>query len=175
MRLTSISLGLTEGPDRDRHACGRVGRRQHVASSIKDATRIDHHARRVHFARDHALRLNLYPALREDHSVEAARDDHAVPFNLSLDLGVFSEHDGLLGNNVSLHVSVNAECPGQRQRAFERNALIDETGPLFAETVFRCAWPLPCHEDTPRGLTTNLAWVREKSTPLAWRVVECNS
>src|ERR1700751_1142208 len=98
------------------------------------------------FACDDTLRLNLDAAFGEDDAVKAARDDHAVAFNLTFDLSAFAKHDGLFGNDVAFHVAVNAERAGKRQRAFERHALIDESSPLFAAgAVFRRVAPLPSH------------------------------
>ena len=85
-----------------------------MASSIKNSTGIDHHARGMNLARDYALRLDLHSTFREDHAVKAAGDDHSISFNLSFDLGILAQDDGLLGNDVSLDVTVDAERSCQR-------------------------------------------------------------
>ena len=106
-----------------------------MTPSIEDPARINHHAWRVHFTCHNALRLNLYAALGKNHSVEPSGDHDAIPFDLSFDFRVFSEHYSLLGYNISLHVSVDTKRARQCQCAFERHALIDEARPLFTDAI----------------------------------------
>ena len=80
-----------------------------MAASIKNPARIDHHARRMHFAGDHTFSFNLNPAFGENDAIKSARDHHAVAFDLTLNLRSLAENDGLFRNNVAFHVSVNAE------------------------------------------------------------------
>ena len=99
----------------------------------------------MHFAGNYAFGFDLHSALRENYAIKTAGDDHAVAFNLSLDFCAFTEDYGLLGNDITLDVAIDAECSSNRQSSFKRNALIDKSGPLFAGAVFRCAGPLPRH------------------------------
>src|SRR5262249_9794750 len=124
-----------------------VGGSQHVAAAVENSSRINHHARRVHLPGDHALGLNLDPALRENHAVEAARNHHAVPFDLPFDFCAVAENHGLLGNDVASDVAIDAERALDREGAFEGHALIDESCPLFTgcAVAFAAAGPLPCH------------------------------
>src|SRR5882724_3124519 len=91
------------------------------------------------------LWLNFNAALGEDDSVVSARNHDAVPFNLPFDFGVFAEDQGLLGDDVALHVSVNAEGARHGQRAFHRDALINKSCPLFPAATLRWSRPLPSH------------------------------
>ena len=106
-----------------------------MAAPVENSPRINHHARRVHFAGDHALGLNLDTALGKNDSVEAAGDYDAVAFDLSFDLGTFSEDHGLLGNNISPDVAVDAEGSFELKGTFERHTLVNETSPLFAGAI----------------------------------------
>jgi hypothetical protein len=89
----------------------------------------------MYFAGYHAPRLNLDPALRKYNSVKSAGDDHAIAFDLSFDFGAFSEDHGLLGNNISLDVAVNAKSSFELEGAFQRHTLVDETRPLFIGAI----------------------------------------
>src|SRR6478736_8132945 len=102
-----------------------------MAPPIKYAARIDHQARRMYFAGNHSLCLNLDSAFGENHSIKAAGDYHTVAFDLSFDLGAFSQNDCLFRNYISFDVSVDSKRSGQLERAFEGDALIDESCPLF--------------------------------------------
>jgi hypothetical protein len=106
-----------------------------VATPVENSTGIDHHARRVNFSRDHALRFDLYAALRENHAVKAPGNHHAIAFDLSLDLSAFSQNNRLLGDDVALHISINAKRSLELECAFQRYALIDKSGPLFAAAI----------------------------------------
>src|SRR5208282_1855252 len=154
--------------------CRRIRRRQHMATPVKNSARVDHHTRRMYLPGHHSLRLNLHAPLGEDYPIEPPRDHHPVPFYLAFNLGVLSKHDRLLRNNIAFHMPVNPKRSGECQRAFQRYSLVDEPGPFFARAILRRARPLPSHENTPRQYTTNLARRKEKSTPLADRVVEYN-
>ena len=106
-----------------------------MAAPVENSAGINHHAWRVHFAGYHAPRLNLYPALRKYHSVKSAGDYHAIALDLSLDFGALSEYDGLLGDDISLDVAVNAKSSLKLEGAFERHSLVDETCPLFIGAI----------------------------------------
>ena len=99
----------------------------------------------MYFARYDPLGLNLHATSGEDDAIKPTRDDHAIAFNLSFDFRVLTQDHCLFGDDVALDVSVNAKRSGECQRAFERHALINETGPLFTATILRRAWPLPSH------------------------------
>ena len=137
---------MPDGTDGDRHSGGGIGGRQHVAAAIEDPAWIDDHARGMHFAGHDALGLDLDAALGEDYAIEAAGDHYAVSFNLALNFGAFTEDYGLLRNDITSDVAVDAERAGDLQRAFQRNALIDEAGPLFVAATARTTGPLPSHE-----------------------------
>src|SRR5215475_11766566 len=102
--------------------------------------------------RDHTLGLNLYAALRKDHTVKTTCDDNAVPFDLPFYLGILSEHNGLFGNDVALHMPVNAKRSGNCECALQRHTLVNKSCPLFADTIARRAGPLPRHEYFPRSI-----------------------
>src|SRR5579859_135030 len=152
LECVGLLNGLLRLPHRSNRNCysrSSVRRCQHVAASIKNAAWIDHQARRMDFAGNHSLCLNLDPAFREDHSIKAAGDYHAVAFDLSLDLGAFSQNDRLFRNYISFDVSVDSKRPGQLERAFEGDALIDEPCPFFTRAILRGSGPLPCHDFSP--------------------------
>src|SRR5580704_9593580 len=117
-----------------------------MAPSIEYPSRVNYHARRMHFSGHHSLGLNLHPALCENHAVESARDYHALPFDLPLDFCVLAEDYRLLRNDISLDMPVDPERPRQRQGAFQRHTLVNEPGPFFASPVFRSTRPLPSHK-----------------------------
>jgi hypothetical protein len=89
----------------------------------------------MNFASDYAFCLNLDASLREYHSIEPPGDHHAVPFDLSFDFGAFAQDYRLLGNDIALHIAVDAKCPCELKRAFKGHTLIDESGPLFAHAI----------------------------------------
>src|ERR1700757_5082351 len=97
----------------------------------------------MNFSRDDALGLNLHSAPRKNHAVEVSRDHHPVPFDLSLNFCIFAENYGLLGNNISLNVTVDTKRSCERQGALKRYTLINESCPLFTATIFRRTRPLP--------------------------------
>ena len=109
----------------------------------------------MNFAGDDTFGLNLNASLGENHAVITAGNHHAIALNLTFDFGVFTENQSLLGDNISLHVPVNTERASHRQRPFHRDALIDESCPLFAVTVASRAGPLPSHE-IPHSATSPL-------------------
>ena len=80
-----------------------------MASPVEDSARINDHARRVHFASDHALGFNLHATLGKYHAIKPAGDDDAIAFNLTFDSGAFAQDDGLLGYDISLDPSIDAE------------------------------------------------------------------
>jgi hypothetical protein len=155
MRVKGASLRLTYGADGDGYAGGGVGGSQHVTASIEDSAGIDDHAGRVHFASHNTLCLNLDAAFGENDAVKAARDDHAIAFDLSLDFCAFAQDDRLFGDDVAFDVAVDAKRSGQLQGTFEGHALINEAGPLFVRTVLGNTGPLPRH-GIPRTMTLPL-------------------
>ena len=108
-----------------------------MATSVKDSTRINDHAGRVNFSGDHALRLNFHASAGKDYPIEVSRDDDSVALNLSLYFCILTQDNSLLGNYISLNVTVDAERSCQRQGSFERNSLINESCPLFASATLR--------------------------------------
>src|ERR1700736_3981174 len=102
----------------------------------------------MHFAGDHALRLYLHAPLRENHAVTSPRDYHAIAFNLPFNFRAFAQYYRVLRNNIALHNSVNAKSSADLQRAFQRDPLINKSGPFFSDVVTRCAGPFPGHENT---------------------------
>src|SRR5215469_2642520 len=134
----------------------------------------------MHFSGHDAFWLNLDTAPRKNHPIEMSGNHDAIALNLSLDFGVFAKDHGLFRNNVSLHVSVNAEGSRQCKRSFERNTPINESRPFLVQSVLRRTGPLPSHEHPPeqsaplhRGRTfSNVASLAEKSTPQPSGVVE---
>src|SRR5882757_5025706 len=143
---SGLNLAQCSNGNCDAGASGSVRRRQHVAAAIKYPAGIDDQARGVNFPRNNTFGLNLHAALRKNHAVVAARDDHAISFDLTFDLGVFAQNQRLLGNDVSLYVAVNAKRSRNLQRAFHRDALIDKAGPLFAASIRCTARPFPRHK-----------------------------
>jgi hypothetical protein len=121
-----------------------------VAATVENPTWIDDHAGRMDLAGYHTLSFNFDAALGEDHAVEAAGDYYAIAFDLAFDFGVLAEDDSLLGDDVALHVPVNAERAADRERSFQGYALIDESCPLFAAAAACGTGPLPCHENYPQ-------------------------
>ncbi len=106
-----------------------------MAAAVKNPTRIDDHARGVHFTGDDALCFNLDSTLGKNHTVKPPSDNHAIAFDLSFDPSAFTENHSLFGDDVSLDATVDAECALKLERALQRNALVNETRPLFAATV----------------------------------------
>jgi len=80
-----------------------------MASPVEDSTGINDHARRMHFASDDALGLNLHTTFGKYHAIKSAGDDHAIAFNLAFDSSAFTKDDGLFGYDVSLDPSIDAE------------------------------------------------------------------
>lgn len=118
-----------------------------MAAPVENASGVNHHARRMHFTRHYTLGFDLHPAFSENYAVEPPGDHHTIPLDLAFDLRTFAQNYGLLGNDVALDVAVNSEGSRNGQRAFERDALIDETCPFFACSALYCrARPLPRHE-----------------------------
>src|SRR6267154_988034 len=101
----------------------------------------------MHLTGNHALGFDLYAALCEN---------HAIAFDLTFDLCAIAKDHGLFGDDASLHVAVNAERAGDRQRAFERYALVDKSCPLFTCAVLCSTGPLPCHIHSPKIKTLPL-------------------
>jgi len=129
-----------------------------VAAPVEDPAWINDHAGRMHFPGHYALGLNLDAAPGENHPIEAAGNDHAIAFDLSFHFGAVAKDHGLLRDDVTLHIAIDAERAGDRQRSFEGYTLIDEPRSLFtACTVCRVAVfiggrPLPRHFEFSRKL-----------------------
>src|ERR1700730_18296512 len=153
-------------PNRNCNPGSHIRRRQHVASPIKNSSRINHHARRMHFPSDHALRLNLHAALSENHSVKSPCDYHPIAFNLPFNLRAFAQYYRVLRNDIALHDSVNAKCSGDLQRAFQRHPLINKSGPLFRDVITRCAGPFPGHEILRRDSSTVVSRATKSTQPI---------
>src|SRR4029077_12472252 len=135
-----------------------------MASPIKNPARINHHARRMYFASDHALRLNFHAPFRENYAVKSPCDDHAIPFNLPFNFCLFAQYHRVLRNNIALHNSVNAKRSGDLERAFQRHPLIYKPGPFFGNVVTRCAGPFPGHESPLDRDSSTLVSRTAKST-----------
>ena len=118
-----------------------------MASPVEDSAGINDHARRMHFASDHALGFNLDATSGKNHAIKSAGDDDAIAFNLSFDSSPFTQDDGLLGNDVSLDLSIDTEGSFQLKRALERHPSVDETRPLFTAAILRSSGPLPSHDN----------------------------
>src|SRR5271154_4236504 len=102
-----------------------------MAAAVENSARGDNHTRGMHFARDDAFGLNLHAAFGKNHAVESAGNDHAIAFDLPLDLGALAENHRLLGDDIALHVAVDAERSLDLQRPFHGDALIDEACPVL--------------------------------------------
>jgi hypothetical protein len=136
-----------------------------VATTVEDAPWVDDHTGGVNLSGNNALGFNLHAAFGENHTIEAAGNHYAVPFDLSLDFGALAQNNCLLRNDVSFDVSINAERAGYRKRALEGHALIDETCPLFAgPTLCCCTGPLPRHGNPPEMTPITLPTPADKST-----------
>src|SRR6516225_9525547 len=97
----------------------------------------------MNFSGYDALWFNLNTSLGKNHSIETARDNHAIPFDLPFDFCLLSEDHRLLGDDVSLDVPVNAEHSFNRQPSFKRAPLIEEPRPLLTRSVPRRCDQLP--------------------------------
>ncbi len=107
-----------------------------MAATVEDSPGVDDHAGRVNFSGDDALGLDFYAAFCEDHAVKSASDDYVIPFDLAFNFGALTEDHGLFGNNVAFNVAVDTERAFDLQRPFHGDALINESGPIFACAVF---------------------------------------
>ena len=159
-------LGLADGADGNRDWRGRrIRRSEHVAATIKNSAGVDDHAGRVDFTRNDTLGLDFHAAFCEDDPIKAAGDDYVIPFDLAFDFSAFAEDYRLFGDNVSLHVAIDAERAFDLQRSFHGDALIDESCPVLACAVFRSARPSPRHLKFPPELFSHtLAGCGAKST-----------
>ena len=133
-----------------------------MAAAVEYSAGINDHARRVNLSRYHTFYLDLHAAFCENHAVKSARDHHAIAFDLSFDFGAFSKNHRLLGDDVAFHVAINAERAGDRQRAFQRHALIDESCPLFTCAIFGRAGPLPSHIKSPNQRLFYSNWTQKQ-------------
>lgn len=123
-----------------------------MAAAVENPAWIDHHARGMHFTRNHALGFDLNAALGEDHAVEAPSNHHAIAFDLAFNPRAFAQHDGLLRNDVALHVPIDAERTLELERALESHSLVNEASPLFmVASVLGSVGPLPSHHN-PRSI-----------------------
>ena len=88
-----------------------------MATTVEDAPWVDNHTGGVNLSGNNALGFNLHAAFGENHTIEAAGNHYAVPFDLSLDFGSLAQDDRLFRDDVSFDVAVNAERTGDRKRA----------------------------------------------------------
>src|SRR5271167_687620 len=130
-----VLTGLAYRANGNCHTRRRIRRSQHVAPPVEDAPRIHNHARRMDLAGHDALWLNLHTSLREDHAIESAGDHHPIPFDLAFDFRTLSEYHGVLGNDISLDVPVNAKRTGNGKCSFKRHTLVNESCPFFSRTI----------------------------------------
>lgn len=80
-----------------------------MAPAVEDTAWFDDQAGCVNLAGHHPLGLNLYAALRKNHPIESAGNNHVIALNLALDLGGFAQNQTVLGEDVSLYLAVHAE------------------------------------------------------------------
>src|SRR5713226_5480646 len=104
-----VELRGSGSPNGDCHTRDGIRGSEHVAATVKDASWVDHHARRVNFAGNYSLGFNLNTALGKDYPVKAPGYHHAIAFDLPLDFGALAENDRLLRNDVPFNVAINAE------------------------------------------------------------------
>src|SRR5271154_1748884 len=135
-----------------------------MASTVEYSARVNHHAGRMNLASDHTFCLNLHATLGKNHAIETTRNYHVVPFDLSFNLRAFAKNNRLLGDDITLHVSVNTEGALNLQRAFNCDALIDEACPLVTRATLSAARPSPCHKTSPRNYLLTLTGCSTKST-----------
>src|SRR5262249_39973177 len=117
------NLRLTESPDRNCDAGGGwrgTGPRPEGASG-GNGRGVDYQTRRVNFAGDNAFGLDLHAPLGENHAVVAACDHNSISLNLAFNLGILPEDQGLLRNNITFYVTIDAERSSNLQRAFKRH------------------------------------------------------
>ena len=82
------------------------------------------------FARDDALGLNFNAAFGENHSVEAAGDNHLIALDLTFDLGAFAEDESLIAEDVAFDLCFDAKCAGKLQSALKADSPIQKAGPF---------------------------------------------
>src|SRR6516225_463360 len=143
------TLCASDRPDGNCHSGDCVRGCQHVATTIENSSRIDHHARRVNFAGHDALRLDLDAPFGKDHSVKAARNHHAISFDLTFDLSALSKDHRLLGDNASLDVPINPQRPIDLHASYNSHASVYESYQLH-HSVSRCCRRLPSHQVHPK-------------------------
>ena len=80
-----------------------------MAAAVEYSARFDHQARRMNFAGDDALGLNLHAAFGENYSVEAAGDNYLIPFDLAFDFGAFAEDERLIAEDIAFDLSFDAK------------------------------------------------------------------
>src|SRR5258708_12640457 len=140
---------IAGGANGNRHCGSGFRRSQHVTPAVEDATRLDHHARRVYLSSHNTFGLDLHATLRENHAVEAAGNHNAIALDLTFHLGAITKDHGLLRNDGAFHIAIDTERAGDGQSAFECYALIDESCPSFTPTPLSIPCPLPSHLKPP--------------------------
>src|ERR1700742_794057 len=125
-RAGERKLRATNGANRNGHARRSIRRSKHVAAPVENSTWVDHHARRMNFARHDTLGLDLNAAFGKDDAVKAPCDHDSIALDLAFDARALAEHHGLLRDNVAFDFAVDAERAFELQRTLKRHALIDK-------------------------------------------------
>ena len=107
-----------------------------MALPVEYSTRFNHQTRRVDFARDHALCLDLDPAFCKNNTVEFSGNHHMIPFDLSFDARAFTQDQAVGGNHIAFNLAVDAKHAGSFESAFELYSLIEKTGKFVVLRVF---------------------------------------
>lgn len=101
-----------------------------MAAAVENSAGFDHQAWRMNFAGDDTLRLNFHAALRKNYSIEAARDNYLIAFDLAFDFGAFAEDESLIAEDITFDLGFDAKCAGKFQGAFKAHSSIKEAGPF---------------------------------------------
>jgi hypothetical protein len=134
---------LARGTDWNRKRFRGLGRSQHVAAAVENASGLNHQAGRVNLTRNHSLGLNLDAALGENHAIEPPGNGDVIAFDLTLYLRVFAKNEALFRKDVSLHFAVQPENPREMKSPFQPDALVHEPDPVFSFTRFVATRPFP--------------------------------
>lgn len=101
-----------------------------MAAPIENPAGLNHHARGMNLTGDYSLGLNLYPALRENHSVKPAGDDYLIALDLAFNLRAFTQDKSLVAEDVAFYLRFDSQCAGKLQRALKADGPIQKAGPL---------------------------------------------
>ena len=101
-----------------------------MAAAVENSAGLDDQTRRMDFAGDDALGLNFHTALGENYSVEAARDNYLIAFDLAFDFGAFAEDESLVAEDITFDLSFDAERAGKFQGAFKAHGPIEKSRPF---------------------------------------------